>query len=162
MAAKRKGSSSEGVVIKPIGIFGGIDNIHIALGILVVILVMILLALSYSKPQVLVTNFTNQSSLHNASEAIRAASQFLASYAYVNTSISLVPYFTMANNATASYIPTQKEWLVTMQSQNPITKAIFNITLLVSDYNLSSITPFFHARDSAFRPREQCDCASVA
>ncbi|MGI0141444.1 MAG: DsbA family protein [Candidatus Micrarchaeales archaeon] len=148
--AKKKDETK--IVVRPIGGLGGLDGIHVALIVLVAILIGLLLAVSYSHPQII----TNSSSsctygslngsctnpIHNFSSVKVRVGQILASYASVNGSLSILPYFSSMQNMTADYIPASKEWLATVPVMNPLTGNSFSASFLLQDSNLSLINPY--------------------
>jgi hypothetical protein len=142
------------IVIRPLTRFGGLDNIHIALLALVVILILFTLVISYTK-QITITNATstNQSCAygasngtcfmpqHNASQILSLSKRILASYNNLNNSLSLLPYYTNVNSMNASYVPAIKSWYVHMQVINPTNStSTFTFSFLISDLDTSSVT----------------------
>lgn len=144
-----------GIIIKPIGRLGGLDGLHITFAIVIVLLFALLLVVSYSKP----VQFTNSTTtvpanctygyfngscavpLHSSAEVKMEVERVLASYATVNGSLSILPYFSNVSSATAAYLPQPEEWYVSVQSTNPASDTNFLVSFLVSDSNLSKITP---------------------
>lgn len=153
--AKKKESDVD-VVIKPISRFGGLDNIHVALMALVVVLVLLLFVISGSKTITIVnsTNVTNNTithlasnftctmgnctqPLHSIAQVKGFVEQVLASYSYVNGSASLIPYFSDIGNATYVYVPKDGKWYVTIPAISIYDKVRFQELVVVSDSNLS-------------------------
>ncbi|MGC8628743.1 MAG: hypothetical protein ACP5T4_00840 [Candidatus Micrarchaeia archaeon] len=131
------------ILIKPIGKFGGLDGIHVALLVVIALLVSLLLVVSYSKPVYIKQNVTqNVTPLHNESQVLSIVKRFLASYSYVNTSLSILPYVSEVQKANATYVPALNQWVVAMPAINPNTNQSFLISFIVNDKNLSDITPF--------------------
>ena len=143
------------VLVKPISRFGGLDNIHVAMILLIIILISILLLVSYSSPtlynQTLKNNtqscpyYVNNSCImptHNSSAILRAAATLLASYTYLNNSLSVLPFYANMSEAKVSFMPSQDAWYVSVPSSLPPSNTIFYINMVVSDKNLSAITPF--------------------
>ncbi len=146
------------IVLKPIGKYGGLDGIHIALLILVAILIALLLVISYSKP-VTITNTTNSSNktsvcaygavngkcvipTHNLSSVSHQVGKIIASYEYVNGSLSLLAYYSQIQNASFSFLPASKEWLAVVPVINPATGNVFSTSFLLYDSNLSLVNPY--------------------
>ncbi|MDE1804918.1 MAG: hypothetical protein KGH59_04015 [Candidatus Micrarchaeota archaeon] len=146
------------LVVRPIGRLGGLDTIHVSLLVAVAILVALLLLSSYYHPTIILpSNSTSGSNLscaygaqkgacvqpaHNATQARWMAEQILASYAYVNGSSSLLPYFSDTQNMTVSYVPQSKEWIATVPETNPGNGVAFEMVLTMYDSNLSLINPY--------------------
>lgn len=152
---KVKEIEESSVLVKPISRFGGLDNIHLAMLILITILIATLLLVSYSSPiaynQTAKNNtqhcpyYVNSSCItptHNSSEVLMAASTLLASYTYLNSSLSILPFYTNISKAKVSFIPLQDAWYVSVPSSPPPNNATFYINMVISDKNLSAITPF--------------------
>lgn len=148
------------VIVKPIGRFGGLDNIHLSLIVLILILAALLLVVSYSKPAVAIRNITNNETttttplnctylrngmcvytIHNVSQVRFAAEKFIASYNNVNTSLSLLPYITNVSAMNISYLPSQYAWYVSVPAVNPASNNTFFVSLIISDNNLSHVIP---------------------
>jgi hypothetical protein len=166
MAAKNKKKSGDDlskldeikeptILIRPITRLGGLDNIHVALIALVVILVALLLLISYSKPYV-VRNLTGNttcayvalngscvSPLHNASQIESIAESILASYASVNNSLAILPYYTDVSRINATYIPASRSWYVSMPSTNPLNNQTFYVATIINDTNTNRYTPLY-------------------
>jgi hypothetical protein len=149
MASKTKSSSgnvngkkkAEPVfVIKPVTRLGGLDNLHISLIALVVILVALAFALSTFKPSTVletcngtVVNGTcAQQSNSNSTAALASVERYLASYYSVNSSLSLLSYYSMPNDAKVAYIPSTGMWLATVPYMDPLANdAIYNVSFLL-------------------------------
>jgi hypothetical protein len=82
------------------------------------------------------------SPLHNSSSVKLMIGRILASYGYTNSSLSLLPYLSVFQNSSAAYLPTTKEWLVTVPTINPTTGNTFYTSFLLYDSNLSLVTPY--------------------
>ena len=151
--AEKKAIKEPSVVIKPIGRFGGPDAIHVAMGVLILILIALLLVVASTKPAILLTN--NSSSLnctygarsgacvqpmHIQAEVKTAAERFIASYSNVNTPLSLLPYITNVSAMTLSYSQQAWKWYVTVPGKNPATNTTFKFTMIINDSNLA-VTP---------------------
>lgn len=161
----RKGSAPV-YIIRPAFKNFGLDYLHISLIALVVILVALAFALSAFKPGVVIQNCaygavngTCVMPRHNGTQALAAASRALASYATVNTSLSLLPYYALINRSTAAYLLGQGEWFVTIPSRNPFDNTLFNFSVLLYDSNLSlaysyypAIKPVLYTNDTVVAP----------
>ena len=163
MVAKKKQIKEHSVVIKPIGPAGGLDYIHLTLAALVGLLVLIILIISYGKtPQILPLQ-TNSSQpanspvltctygyadgkcispASNVSQVKASAEKFLASYNYINSSLSLLPYISNVTEMKESYIPYANAWYVSVPAKNPVSNATFTFAMLVNDTDNSKIVPF--------------------
>ena len=158
-AKKQTPVKTPSVIVKPLGKTGGLDNIHLALTILVVVLVALLLAVSYSR-QSAPYSFTNSSlsnpnatcaygmingtcavPIHNSTQVKMAAERFIAGYDTVNTSLSLLPYISEVGMMNLSYDSANHYWYVLFQIQNPGTRSTIHFSLLINDSNLSQIIP---------------------
>ncbi|MGC9099360.1 MAG: DsbA family protein [Candidatus Micrarchaeia archaeon] len=141
------------IVIRPIGKLGGLDNIHIALIVLVAILVTLLAIISYSKPT-LIINQTNSTScsgycaneinmskpIHNVGEVLNYTEKVLASYNFINANTSLgvyLPFYSNITSVKASYAPSSKEWFVNVPIIDPITNKTFYASFVIYDSNLT-------------------------
>ncbi len=154
MARKKSKKEEPELLIKPVGRLGGLDNIHVSLVALIAILIAMLLVVSYSKPQVIgapnATNAANSSSnssailqpIHTEQQVLSYASRVLASYNYVKSYSSILPYFSDIRNATAYYIPQTKEWYVSVPAHLPGQNRTAHYSLLVYDSNLTAQTAF--------------------
>ncbi|MEM0201191.1 MAG: hypothetical protein QXD23_02190 [Candidatus Micrarchaeaceae archaeon] len=149
------------VVIKPIGKLGGLDGIHIILILLLIISLAILLYVTYAKQSiVLISNqtTTNQTlnltnceygysnnycatPIHNASQIKKIFESFLASYTYINSSLSVVPYISEVNQIKEYYSPNTKTWIVTVPEKYFITNTTFILSAIINDSNTSQIFP---------------------
>ncbi len=142
------------IIIRPIGMLGGLDNLHITFGIVIALLLALLLAVSYSKPA-FVTNSTQASNCtyghllngscavpaHSAAQVRSAVERLLASYASVNGSLSVLPYFSNVSSISETYLPKSGDWYVGMNARNPTSNQAFLVSFIVNDSNLSRITP---------------------
>ncbi len=148
----RNRSREPKILVKPLGRYGGLDNIHLSLIVLVAILVTLLLVISYYKPPIMPSTQNNNCTyaynglcsepIHNASMISKIAAQELASYNYVNTSLSLIPYISDVNNESISYMPKESDWYVNVPMKNPGSNTIVNFGMLINDKNVSDIVPF--------------------
>ena len=149
------------VVIKPLGKLGGLDGIHITLIILLVLALIILLYITYAKQSIIV--LTNQSSsnqtlnltncqygysnnscitpLHNATQIKKIFENFLASYTYTNTSLSVIPYTSEVNQIKEYYSPNTKTWILTVPEKYLNTNSTFIFSAIINDLNVTQILP---------------------
>ena len=144
------------IVIRPIGKFGGLDNIHIALIALVAILVMLMAIIAYSKPQVLVSSNVSNTTcssfcanqiaslsikpLHTQSEIINYTERVLATYNFINMNSSLgiyLPFYSNVSMINASYSPSSGEWYVVVPIKNPISNSTLYASFEIYDKNLT-------------------------
>jgi hypothetical protein len=132
--------------VKPLVKGYGLDYLHLTLIVLVVVLVVLAFALTFSKPPVAVgcantlnaQNCTTSAPVHNATQVLQIAEHEIAAYRNLNTSLSLLPYYSMVNRSTVSYVPTKKYWLVVVPYLDPYNSSVvFNFSMLVYDSNLS-------------------------
>ena len=140
---KRSVENNQGMIVKQVRGFGGLDNIHITLGILIVILIALLVTSAYYKPVSIptqqnstatngtVTNTTN----YNESQIGALAKSFLAGYVQTNSSLSLLPFYTNVSAMSVSYMPSVKEWYVQIPTYLPSTGAEYHVYELIRDSN---------------------------
>jgi hypothetical protein len=155
----KKEAKEPQIVVRPIGKFGGLDNIHIALIALVAILVMLVAIISYSKPQVLIANESLNAScasfcaneinnlnmslpkpLHTVEDVANYTERVLATYNFINLNSSIAIYFPFYSNVNAmniSYIPSLGEWHVVVPIKNPVTNSTFFSSFDIYDKNLT-------------------------
>ena len=151
--AEKKAIKEPSVVIKPIGRFGGLDSIHVAMGVLILILIALLVVVASTKPAILLTNSTSSlncaygaksgacvQSIHTQAEVKIAAERFIASYSNVNTSLSLLPYITNVSSMAFSYSQQTGKWYVVVPGKNPATNTTFDFTMIINDSSLA-VTP---------------------
>lgn len=125
-------------IIKPVTKNGGLDYLHISLIILVIILISLAFSLSRFNSVKLVNcqyginNGTCISSTTNSLQAIRAAEKVMAGYSTINTSLSLLPYYTLPNQYNASYITKLNKWLVYTPYTNPYTKNVVSMYIILN------------------------------
>ncbi len=141
-----------GMIIKPLGRYGGLDSLHLSLAVAVVLLFLLLLVVSYGKP-ILITsnstsNCTNSSAggscpgpKHTAAQIGLLAEQVLASYGGINSSLSLLPFISNSSAMNVSYLPASKSWYVFLPAKNFVSNIGFTFAILISDLNTSEITP---------------------
>lgn len=149
---QKKGSELKepSVVIRPIGRLGGLDNLHITLLIALAVLMLLAALVAYSKPVTIanITNCTYGSAnntcitpLHNASFVGALAERVLASYATVNSSLSLIPFISNVSTINAAFVPQSRAWLVSLSARNLGSNQTFRVAFLISDTDTSQITP---------------------
>lgn len=166
MATKSKKDSIKepSVVIRPIGSFGGLDSIHIALIILVAVVVALLLAVAYTKPLPIILNSTSSLNCTYAVQDGKCvlptstpgqiehdAESFLASYNNVNTSLSLLPYYSDVSRMNLTYNPSNGEWYVSIPAINPYNNQSLELAMMINDKNTSKITPLIQTISPAIR-----------
>ena len=136
------------LLVKPTKWFG-LDSLHISLIALVIILIGLSISLSAFRPGPVILNcpygitsndtcVTLNSSISNV---LLAAEKTLASYSLINSSLSLLPYYSLVNEAKVSYMPNLNEWFVTIPYKNPYdTNQIYNTSMIInaSNYSLKS------------------------
>lgn len=148
----KKEISEPSVIVKPIGRYGGLDSIHLALGALVVVLILLLLFVSYSKPLQAANATTTAAcqngsctgSVHNQSQIKLVAEKLLASYSSVNGSFSTLPYFSDVQAMNLSYAPSSRSWYVTVPVSVPNSPTVY-FSAIISDLNTSQVTTFIQA-----------------
>lgn len=132
------------LLIKPIKWFG-LDSLHVLLIALVIVLVALSIALASFKPgSTLIncpygvsTNNTCVTPQYNSSQALLASEKVLASYSLINSSLSLLPYYSLVNESKVLYIPNQSDWLTIIPFKDPLAdNKILNLSILLNE-NLS-------------------------
>ena len=145
MAKLNKKIDEPSILVKPVSKFGGLDNIHIALISLVIILVLLAVVMSYNTKITIVnatcqnctkTNLTN-STIHTPAQVKTQAERILASYADVNNSLSLLSYLSNVNDANVSYLQNTKQWYVSIPYSDPANGKTYLFAIMLSDANLS-------------------------
>ncbi|MDE1865471.1 MAG: hypothetical protein KGH94_02430 [Candidatus Micrarchaeota archaeon] len=135
-------------IIKPVAKGHGLDYLHLALAVLVVVLIGFAFALAYSKPAQISTcnSISCGNPQHNESQVLSAANHALVYYSSLNTSLSLLPYYSKVNQSTAFYVPSGKYWLVVIPYVNPFNGLItYNFSMTVYDSNLSIKNAFINS-----------------
>lgn len=151
----KKNNNPAEILVKPVGKFGGLDNIHIALIALVVIMAAILIVSNYlEQPVASITSNTSSactygsvngtcvSPIHNSAQVKSAFENYLADYESSNTSLSVLPFISNVSQMTVSYITALKEWYVQVPFQEPGNNSTYYFSAMVSDRNLSDIVPY--------------------
>ncbi len=137
------------ILVRPVSRLGGLDNIHLALMVLVVILVLLLIEMSFST-KITVVNSTCQncstgtaqhSASHTSAQALLQAEHILASYSNYNNSLSLLPYISNVSGAKVSYLQDSGEWYVSIPYTGPINGKSYTFGVLISDSNFSKFSP---------------------
>ncbi len=144
--AERKSKAKEPVfLVKPATRLGGLDYLHVALIALVVVLIALAFSLSLFKQGTVIkgcpfglVNGTCYTPAYNSSQTLTAAEKVLANYAYVNSSLSLLPYYSEPNRANVSYIRDSNSWLVTVPYMDPLdNNATFYVSISLSGSSLA-------------------------
>ncbi len=145
---------SPSILIRPITRLGGLDNIHVALLALVVILMALLMLISYYKPiGVPPSNQTTTAippnysvyMIHTPAQIKAIAERLIAGYAMTNSSISVLPYITNVSAMTVSYVPSMKDWYVQAPFRSPSSNATVYFSALISDATGGLVAPFMQA-----------------
>ncbi len=126
----------------------GLDSLHIALIAAIIILIALLFLIGVSRP-VIIRNITNYSSnctylingscikpLYNNSFILGYAERILASYAYINSVQSIIPFIANISQASVSFIPSINKYLVNIPLDINNKTALFSI-LINDSKNLS-------------------------
>jgi hypothetical protein len=111
---------------------------------------MLLLAVSFSKPILIMNstqcNSTNASSaLHTSTQIRDVAGRVLASYSTVNSSLSLLPFIANISSMNATYLPSSKNWYVSLKARNFGSNLTFGLSFMISDVNTSKVTPMIQS-----------------
>lgn len=138
-------------IVKRASKMGGLDYLHVSLIVLVLVLIALAFSLAYFKQGTVlkncdygIVNGTCATPQYNASQVLGAAERILAGYAYVNSSISLLPYYSEPSKANISYIQSLNTWLVKMPYANPLaSNRTFYFSMLLSGSNLSLVQSFY-------------------
>jgi hypothetical protein len=147
---KKKTKEKEPVMlVRPAVRSLGLDYLHVSLIVLVIILIGLALVLSVFRPGAIscqysiASNGTCATPHHTASQALSSAEQVLASYETFNSSLDLLPYYSLPNKANVSYLSNQSEWLVVIPEINPlVNNTRYYVSFLLYDSNLSVAKPF--------------------
>ncbi len=149
---KAAASASPVFLVKPAIKSLGLDYLHISLIVLVLVLAVFAFSLSSFKqaPQQqlqscgygLNPDGSCITPLHSGKEALAAAERLIADYAYTNSSLSLLPYYSLVNESKVSYLNASKEWLVVVPYDDPLNGEVLNISFILYDSNLSLSEPF--------------------
>ena len=134
------------ILVRPIRKLGGLDNIHLALLVLVAILIALVVVVSYSKP-VIVKSISNSSlnctysavngtcanPMHNATQIKLSVERQLANYQYLNSSLSQIAYLANVSAMNLTYAPASRMWYASLPVQNPSASGTFVLTMTVND-----------------------------
>jgi hypothetical protein len=138
------------IIIRPIGKLGGLDNLHITLIVVIVLLFLLVLVTSYSKP-ILITNSSNSSNVsvhapeHSAAQIKVLVERLLASYASVNTSLSVLPFISNITAMNLTYMNTSRSWYVHLTARNPGNNITFAVAFLINDLDTTKVIPLLQA-----------------
>ncbi len=139
--------SEPSILVRPVSRLGGLDNIHLALIVLVAILLLLVIAMSFNT-KITVLNSTCQncsssqySTTHTSGQVLLQAEHILASYSSYNTSLSLLPYISNVSAAKVSYLQDLGDWYVSIPYIGPINGKSYTFGLLINDSNLSKFSP---------------------
>ncbi len=153
--SKKGGKKEEVLLIKPASKMLGLDYLHITLLALVIILIALAFGLSFFKPGATLTNcqygLVNGTCVvpkYNATQALLSAESYIASYQNVNSSYDLLPFLSIPQQATVSYLQNTNQWLVVMPFRVPlpngtISTIIGYTPLFLSGTNLT-VTQAYH------------------
>ncbi len=160
-------------IIRPAFRRFGLDNLHVALMALVVILIAFAFALSTFKqgPTIYncpygVLNATNASAQsqcvqprYNETQVLGAVESMIASYSSTNTSLALLSYYSLVNESSVSYVNGTDEWLAVVPYIDPqADNETFYLSMLISDKNLTLESAYL----STLRPVSYTKDRSVA
>ena len=144
------------LVIRPLGRFGGLDGLHFILIVLLVVSLALLLYISYARQSIVIlTNQTQNNTicqygyannsciepLHNTSEILFSLEKYLAGYSTYKGSESLLPFISNISRAKEYYMPSSRSWFVSIPERYINSNTTFNFSAVVSDLNISIITP---------------------
>lgn len=137
------------IIIKPLGRFGGLDNLHLTLAVLVALLLLLLVVVSYGKPILIMpgnnTTSSNVSAIHTPTQIKQVAERVLASYATVNSSLSLLPFISNISSMHVSYLPSSGSWYVQLTAKNFVNGVAFSLGFVINDSNTSKVTPLLQS-----------------
>ncbi len=150
MEQKNKKAKKEPVfIVKAATKHGGLDYLHIALIVLVVVLVGVAFSLSIFKKGVVlqncpygVVNSTCAAAPYTNGQVMDAVGKVLAGYSTVNSSLSLLSYYSLVNQSIVSYLSNQSGWLVEVPYIDPLLNNKTLYASFVLNPNLSLKTPF--------------------
>ncbi|MFI5412485.1 MAG: DsbA family protein, partial [Candidatus Micrarchaeales archaeon] len=152
------------MIVRPAVKSLGLDYLHVSLIVLVIILAALAFSLSSFKgATVLSCQYGTSSSgscatpTQTSANVLAATEQILAGYSVINSSLSLLPYYSIPNQARISYLSNQSEWIVVVPYILPYDKnQTFYTSFLLYDSNLtlaqpflSSIKPLFSSQNKA-------------
>ena len=162
----RKTKQEPVFLVRPALKRGGLDYLHISLIALVIVLIALAFSIAYFKPATLLKNCqyglvngTCSTPQYNSSQALDAAEHILASYVYINTSLSLLPYYSEPNKANVSFLPSRNLWLVDVPYVDPLANnEVYHVSLLLYGSNLSLARPLIQT----VGPTQQTNDSTVA
>ncbi len=142
MAKLSKNINEPSILVKPVSRFGGLDNIHIALIILAIILILLIVTISYNTTIKVINTASNGSAvhaaMHNASQVRLYVERVLAGYTDLNSSISVLPFISNISGMNISYVPSLKEWYVSLPYTSPLNRSkSYLYSFIIRDSNLS-------------------------
>ena len=166
-----KGTKEPVFIIRPASKRFGLDNLDIALMALVIIPTAFASALStfkqgpaiYNCPYGIV-NSTNISSgtpcmhpKYNKTQVFQAMESMIASYSSTNTSLALLPYYSLVNESSIEYVNGTNEWLAVVPYIDPQAgNRTYYLSMLISGENLtlesaflSTLKPASYTKNSA-------------
>ncbi|MCL5101984.1 MAG: hypothetical protein M1544_01335 [Candidatus Marsarchaeota archaeon] len=134
-------------LVKKASRFGGLDYLHIALIVLVVVLVALAFSLANFKSVIVCqygmsVNGTCITPKYNQSQVLNAAAKVLANYQYINSTLSILTYYSLINQSKVSYQPSTNTWSVITPYRDPYTNTTLNVSMEFYGSNLSLETPF--------------------
>lgn len=145
---KAEASMKEPVfLVKRAAKLGGLDYLHIALIALVIILVGLAFSLANFKSVVVCqygmsSNGSCITPKYNQSQVLGAVGKYLANYQYINSTLSILTYYSYVNRSVVSYQPATNSWSVVVPYMDPYTNTTLNISMELYGSNLSLETPF--------------------
>ncbi|MGC8680100.1 MAG: DsbA family protein [Candidatus Micrarchaeia archaeon] len=143
--AKKEAKKQEPVLLVKSTKFFGLDSLHILLIALVIILIALTISILSFKPGPTILNcpygVSNNSTCitpkYTTNQVLLASEKVLASYSLINSSLSLIPYYSLVNESKVLYIPNQSEWLTIIPFKDPLAEnKTFNLSILLNN-NLS-------------------------
>ncbi len=134
-------------LVKRASKLGGLDYLHVALIALVIVLIALAFSLANFKSVIVCqygisSNSTCITPKYNQSQVLQAAGKVLANYQYVNSSLSILTYYSYLNKSKVSYQPSTNTWSVIVPYKDPFTNSTLNVSMEFYDSNLSLETPF--------------------
>ncbi len=133
---------------------GGIDYLHISLIALVIILIALAFAFAKLKPINTCYNLNNSVNYgisnnscvkleHNNTQVLNAVEKLLAGYATVNSTFSLLPYYSYVNDSKIYYLENANKYFVEIPFKDPfISNKTLNFSMLLNGSNLALINTF--------------------
>ncbi|MGC8586477.1 MAG: DsbA family protein [Candidatus Micrarchaeia archaeon] len=149
-------------IVKPASKRFGLDYLHVGLIVLVAILIALAFALAFFKQATIVENcpygIVNGTCAHlpyTNSQVLQAVGKILASYESVNTSLSLLPYYSLINQSKIFYLENSSEWFVEVPFVDPyISNTIYNFSIVLNSNltlkqaYLQALKPVYYTNDS--------------